>query len=393
MEQLLNNMQKQKIEKNYLVSSYPNRGITFVGGDGAYLINEKGEKYLDLGSNYGVSIFGYSNKYIKSELIKQIYKLINLHGSFNNNIRSKVAELLLKRCGGKLAKVFFSNSGTEAIETAIKFARLKTGKSHFISTKGAYHGKTLGALSATSGDKYRKPFVPLLWNFAQVKFGDLNDLKSHISEKTAAVIIEPVQGEGGINIPPENYLKSVEKICREKNILLIVDEIQTGVGRIGEFLACQKFDIEPDILCLGKGLAGGIPIGATLISESIATAIPLQIHTSTFGGNPLACRGIIAVLAQLNKKRLDYVQEIGKYFLRKLQKIKHSKVIDIRGIGLMIAIEFKDNVTPILKALQRQQIIAIPAGSNIVRFLPPFIISKREVDRAVSVINKVIAEI
>lgn len=389
-EQLLVNFMKQLQQKNYLIASYPNRGITFVRGDGLYLIDQKGKKYLDFGSNYGVNIFGYKHKIITQALENQLHKLINLHGSFTSDVRSLAAEKLVERCDGKLSRVFFSNSGAEAIETALKFARLKTGKSHFIAMEKGYHGKTLGALSATGGDKYRKPFEPLIWNFTHVPFGDINAVKSQISDKTAAVVIEPIQGEGGIIIPPKIYLQTLQKLCQQKNILLIVDEIQSGLGRTGTFLATEQFGLEPDILCLGKGLAGGIPIGATLVTEQIAQKIPVHIHTSTFGGNPLACAGIIAVLEQLdNKKLLNHVKEIGKYFLKNLQKIKHSNIIEIRGIGLMLAIELKENATTVLKALQQEYIIAIPAGANVVRFLPPYIITKKEIDRVVTTLNNI----
>lgn len=386
-------MLKQQLENNYLVSSYPNRWVIFDRGEGVYLIDSKNERYLDLGSNYGVSIFGYNHKAITEALDKQLHKLINLHGSFNSDVRNQAAKGLIQSCGGKVTKVFFSNSGAEAIEGALKFARLATGKSHFIAMEKSYHGKTLGALSATSGDKYRKPFTPLLWNFTHVPFGNIKRLRLQVSTKTAAVIIEPIQGEGGIIIPPKNYLQSVQKVCRENNVLLIVDEIQTGAGRTGTFLASHQFGLEPDIVCLGKGLAGGIPIGATLVSGKIANNIPLQIHTSTFGGNPLACRGIIAVLKQLDNDRLKFINNMGSYFLDQLKKIKHPSIVSIRGIGLMLAIELNQNATPVLKALQREHIITIPAGSNVIRFLPPYTISKKEIDKAISVLTAIFTKI
>lgn len=373
---------------DYLVNSYPNRGVTFIDGKGVYFIEKNGDRYLDLGSNYGVSIFGYQHPAITKALANQLNKITNIHGSFGSDVRNEAARLLVNRCNGKLVRVFFSSSGSEAMEAALKFAKLAMGKTHFVAMEGGYHGKTLGGLSATASLKYRQQFEPLLWSFAHVPFGDKKTLAESVNKDTAAVILEPVQGEGGIIIPPKGYLPFVQKLCTEKGILLITDEIQTGVGRTGTFLAGEQFGLTPDILCLGKGLAGGIPIGATLVTEEIAQKIPLHVHTSTFGGNPLACAGIVAVLKELeNGKVLKHVKEMGDYFLSKLKTLKHPKIVAVRGIGLMLAIELSENATPVLKALQNEKIIAIPAGSNIIRFLPPYIIGKKEIDRVISVLR------
>src|SRR3989338_699083 len=385
-------MNTANTSKNVFVASYPNRGVTFIKGDGVYLFDQNGEKYLDLGSNYGVNIFGYNHPAITKALHQQLDKLVNLHGSFNSTVRSQAAEKLLEVTGGKLSKIFFSNSGAESTEAALKFAKVATGKSHFIAMKNSYHGKTLGALSATAGDKYRSPFLPLLWNFTHVNFGNIEELKSQITQNTGAIIIEPVQGEGGIYVAPHEFYSELQDICDKQNILLIVDEIQTGVGRTGSFLACEQFGLKPDILCLGKGLAGGIPIGVTLVTEEISNKIPVHIHTSTFGGNPLACAGVLAVLKELdNGKLFAEAKKMGKYFLDQLKSINNPKIIGVRGLGLMIGMELKDNATSILKALQQEKIIAIPAGSNIVRFLPPLIITKNELKRAVTTLKKILS--
>lgn len=376
---------------NYLIASYPNRGITLVKGKGMYMINSNGKKYLDLGSNYGVNIFGYGHKTINTALKKQIDHLIDLHGSFSNDVRTIAAEKLVMKCSGKLSRMFFSNSGAEAIEAALKFARVATGKSHFIAMQNGYHGKTLGALSATGGDKYRTPFLPLLWNFTHISFGDIDTLQKAVTKDTAAIITEPVQGEGGIKLASKKYFKALQKVCHEKNILLIIDEIQTGMGRTGTFLASEQFGIKPDILCLGKGLGGGIPIGATLVTEDIALKIPTHIHTTTFGGNPLSCAGIVATLKELdNKKLINHIQTTGKYFLSQLNKLHSDKIAEVRGIGLMLAIELKENATWLLKALQEHYIIAIPAGSNIVRFLPPYLIGKKEIDTVINSLKQIL---
>ncbi len=375
---------------NHLVASYPNRGITFIKGKGMYLIDTSRKQYLDLGSNYGVNIFGYGYQKINDALVNQISKLIDLHGSFNNEMRNQAAEKLITICGGKLTKVFFSNSGAEAIEAALKFACLATGKKHFIAMEHGYHGKTLGALSATGGEKYRVPFLPLLWNFTHIPFGEVNALKKMAPKDIAGIITEPIQGEGGIKLASKEYFHSLQSFCRENNILLIVDEIQTGVGRTSTFLASEQLGISPDILCLGKGLGGGIPIGATLVTEQIAQKIPMHLHTTTFGGNPLACAGVVTTLDEFgNKDIFSHIKKTGEYFLSQLKKIDSDKILEARGIGLMLGIQLKENATWLLKALQEKNIIAIPAGSNIVRFLPPYLITKKEVDMVINALKEI----
>ena len=376
------------LDKKYLVDVYPRRGITLVRGEGVYLYDEKGRKYLDMMSNYGVNIFGHGNSRLIKALGDQLAKLTNLHCSFSNDKRSLASQAIIERCGKNFAKVFWGNSGSEAVEAALKFAVLATRKKKFISAKNSFHGKTLGALSATGGEKYRQPFEPLLWEFVQVDFGNSELIREAIDEKVAAVILEPIQGEGGIIVPPTDYLKEVRKICDEKNVLLILDEVQTGVGRTGAFLASESFGASGDILCLGKALAGGIPIGATLVTEKIAKIMKKSIHSSTFGGNPLACAGVLATLDLIDKKLLSRIENLGLYFLEKLHQIESDKIIEVRGKGMMIAIELKSDNTPILKILQDRGILAIPAGNNVVRFLPPYIIEKENIDKVVTALKE-----
>ncbi|MBI3343032.1 aspartate aminotransferase family protein [Candidatus Gottesmanbacteria bacterium] len=375
--------------KNYFVPSYPDRGVTFVDGEGPYLIEKNGTKYLDFGSNYGVSIFGYNHPRITRALERQLHRLMSLHGSFGSNIREEAARALVERCGGKTSRVFFSNSGSEAVEAAIKFAKVATGKSRFLAFDRSYHGKTLGALSATSGEKYRQAFEPLLWHFTHIPLGDKTRLKEAVTEETAAIIIEPVQGEGGIRTASTEYLRYVQEFCRANNVLLIADEIQCGTGRTGTFLSSEQHGLAPDIVCLGKGIAGGVPAGVTLVSESIAGRIPLHLHTTTFGGNPLTSAGIVAVLKEFEDDALlAHIRDTGRYFLEQLKTLSHSSIIDVRGSGLMLGMELGENVTQVLKALQEHRIIAIPAGSNIIRFLPPYIITNKEIDTVISVLKK-----
>ncbi len=380
------------LQQKYIVNTYVDRQITFVKGSGIFLFDEKGKKYLDLMSNYGVSIFGYNHPTIIKSLSNQLKTLITLHSSFSNNIRAESSKSIIEKCGEKYSQVYWSNSGTEAIEAALKFAVLATGKKKFIICEKGYHGKTLGSLSATAGEKYRKPFEPLLWEFKKIPFNDTYSLQKEIDINTAGFIVEPIQGEGGIFIPQPGYLKEVQKICNKNKILLIVDEIQTGVGRTGKFLATQEENIIADILCLGKGLGAGIPIGATIVNRLVANKITKHIHTSTFGGNPLACIGVLTILKLLNKNRLEKINIMGKYFLRKLLTLNFNLISEVRGKGLMLGIVIKKNKRDqILKLLQDNKILAIPAGEDVIRFLPPYIIKKEHVDFTITKLKKILS--
>jgi len=380
----------QFLQQKYIVNTYVNRGVTFVKGQGVYLYDEVGNKYLDMMSNYGVSIFGHADEEITGQLERQLRLITTLHGSFNNDKRSEAAEMLIKRSGQTYANVYWCNSGAEANEAALKFAVASTGKKKIITCDHGYHGKTLGALSVTYGEKYRKPFLPLLWHVEFIPHDDLEALKKTIDKDTAAFIVEPIQGEGGIYVPNKNYLKKVRQMCDERGVILIIDEVQTGMGRTGSLLCSQQSGIEADILTLGKGLAGGIPVGATLINNKISAVIFKGLHTSTFGGNPLASAGIIATLNKINDQILKHVTEIGSYFIKELKKIKSSSILGVRGQGLMIGLDVKIDRNNLLKKLQGEKILAIPAGDTVVRFLPPLIIEKKHVDLVISVLKKVL---
>lgn len=381
------------VQQHFTVPVYVNRGISFVSGDGMYLTDPDGNRYLDLMSNYGVTIMGHSHPEIIRALTAQLERLVTLHGSFANDARAQAAKLLVKRCGGLLRQVYFSNSGAEAVEAALKFSVLATGKKRFIVADHGYHGKTLGALSATSGEKYSAPFMPLLWTFDRVPFGNAAALESAITGETAAVILEPIQGEGGIYPPPPDYLARARQICNAHGVLLILDEIQAGCGRTGTFLASEQSGISPDILCLGKGLAGGIPVGATLVSETVGSKIPRHMHTSTFGGNPLACAGVVATLGLLTDDLLRQVRESGTYFVEQLRSIRSSHIVDVRGSGLMIGLEVDGGRDEILKALQTDRILAIPAGASVIRFLPPYIIQVSEIDTLVRSLTRILTSV
>ncbi|OGH36632.1 MAG: hypothetical protein A2959_03435 [Candidatus Levybacteria bacterium RIFCSPLOWO2_01_FULL_38_23] len=380
----------QFLQQKYQVNTYVNRGVTFIKGKGIYLFDENNNRYLDMMSNYGVNIFGYADAVITKTLTLQLNKLTTLHGSFSNDKRAEASFDLIKKCGFSYSHVYWSNSGAEANEAALKFAVTATGKRRIVACDHSYHGKTLGALSVTAGEKYRKPFLPLLWDVVFIPYNNSIALEKIIDKNTAAFIVEPIQGEGGIYVPDQNYLKKVRKICNKYGILLIIDEIQTGMGRTGEFLSTQKIKVEADILTLGKGLAGGIPVGATLVNQRVGSIMFKGLHTSTFGGNPLACAGVIAALNKLDKTMLDHVKKVGSYFITELKKIRSSLITAVRGEGLMIGLEIKGNRNDLLKKLQSEKILAIPAGDTVVRFLPPYIVEKKHIDEVVFKLKKIL---
>ena len=378
----------QYLQQKYMVNTYVNRQLTLVKGEGVFLFDEQNKKYLDLMTNYGVNIFGYNHSILTSALLEQLQKISVLHGSFSNDVRAEASESLIKRCGNAYEQVYWSNSGAEAVEAALKFAVLATGKKRFVVCDHGYHGKTLGALSATAGEKYKNPFEPLLWEFVQIPYNDVSALESVIDADTAAFIVEPIQGEGGIFVPDSEYLEKVREICVKRHILLIIDEIQTGMGRTGRFLASEG--VSGDIVCLGKGLGGSIPIGATVVNKKVVSRIPKHIHTSTFGGNPLACAGVFATLQLLDEGRLDHIRKLGNYFLTRLSSLRSPNILGVRGSGLMLGLVVKDQRNQLLKLLQDQRVLAIPAGENVVRFLPPFILEKEHVDILISKLQTIL---
>lgn len=364
------------LQKKYVVPSYANRGLTLVRGEGVYLFDDKGKKYLDLMSNYGASIFGYGNSSFVDSAVRQLKKLPNLHGSFVNDARAEASAKLVRRCGLNYKKVYWSNSGSEAVEAALKFAVFATGKRKFIAAKNSFHGKTLGALSATGMRKYRQKLEPLLTNFSFVDYNDIAQLRKAADRQTAAVILEPIQGEGGVVMPNKSYIGKAEKICKSSGCLLILDEVQTGVGRTGKFLASRSDGVDADIICLGKGLAGGLAVGATVVTDEVAESVLKSSHSSTIGGNPLVCAAVLTVLETLDEKTLKIIKGNGSYFLRKLRAVRSDKISGVRGKGLIIGVEVKNSRDRILKNLQENGILAIPAGDDVVRFLPLILLVK-----------------
>lgn len=381
------------LQTKYTVNTYVNRGLTFTRGEGPYLYDPDGVAYLDLMTNYGVNIFGYHHPQLTQTIHHQADQLLTLHGSFTSDTRALASETLIKKCGEPYTQVYWSNSGAEAVEAAVKFAMLTTNKHHLIACSNGYHGKSLGALSVTHNHKYRDPFSQVLPHTSFVSYGDSAAIAAAITSDTAAIIVEPFQGEGGIHPAPVNYLQDLRTLCDQKNILLILDEIQCGLGRTGSFLVSQASSIAGDILCLGKGLAGGLPVGATIITEKVAGHLTKGIHTSTFGGNPISCSLVIETLNLIDQNTLQNISTVGELLLSGLRNISSPNIQAVRGQGLMIGIEVLAHRNQLIKTLQQNQILVAPAGESVIRLLPPYILTPQHVQHFLDIFTKALKEL
>ncbi len=382
-------MTPKDLEDRYEVSVYPRRDIVLVRGKGAKLYDDRGREYVDCASNVGVSNIGHGNEEVARAIHEQYLTLGNCYGMFYNPVRARLAEKIVSLSPPRLKRVFFCNSGAEAVEGALKFARASTGKGEIIAAMRGFHGKTFGALAATWGEEYQKPFMPMMPGMKHVPFNNFQKLRDSVNGETAAVILEPVQGEGGVRVGDRAYFQQVRELCDQKGILLILDEVQTGFGRTGTLFACEQF-VEPDMLCVAKSLAGGIPMGAVLCSEAVK--VPLKSHTSTFGGNPLACAAALASLEVIEREGLaERSRTLGKYFLDGLRAIQSEKVREVRGLGLMLGIELKEKAGPYVQSLMERGVIVLLAGATVIRLLPPLVITREEIDLVLSVFKEVLA--
>ena len=380
-------------EASTMASTYWKRPLVITHGQGASLWDAEGRKYLDCTSNYGVAITGHCHPRVVEAIRKQAELLLSCHGTFYNEARSGLLERLSTVAPDGLKRAFLSNSGTEAIEFALKLARRSTGKTGIIAMMGAFHGKTMGALSATWNKKYRTPFMPLVPGFKHVPYGRLERVEAAIDDETAAIIAEPIQGESGINVPPDDFLPGLRDICDDKGVLLILDEIQTGFGRTGDMFACQHHGIEPDILCLAKAVASGLPMGVTMATEEVMSMLKMGDHSSTFGGGPVACAAACATLDVLKDERLpERAKTNGDYMLSQLKGLeeKYRIVRAARGRGLMLGLELRFDVLNIIMGSLERGVLFLDAGRNVVRMLPPLIIDRGEIDRAITVLDEVL---
>lgn len=361
----------------------------FVRGEGCWMVDSEGHRYLDLSSAQGVAMLGHCHPRVTAAIVHQAQTLALCPNYLYNDVRAQFADALIGVLPGHLPHAFLCNSGAEAVDGALKFTRLTTGRQRFVSTTKGFHGRTFGALSVTWEPKYREGFGPLL-DTTHVPFNDPAALDAAVTDDTAAVIVEIVQGESGVNLSTPAFIETAARVCRERGALLIADEIQTGFGRTGRWFACEHVGVQPDLLCMAKGLGGGFPMGAVAYSARVRAALSQGAHGSTFGGSPLACAaGLAAIGAYRDEHLIERSADMGAQMLALLRSRLDgvAMVRDIRGLGLMIAVELRGKVAPVLKRLMLEhRVIALPAGPTILRLLPPLILSEDEMVRGVDAI-------
>jgi predicted acetylornithine/succinylornithine family transaminase len=384
-------------EANYILGTYPRPPFVLSQGNGLTLVDTDGNNYLDFGSGIAVNALGHSDPEITSVVQEQISQLSHISNLYHSTPQVQLAEQL---CNFSFAdKVFFSNSGSESVEAALKFARKNArvkhgpGKMGTVAFQGGFHGRTYGSLSVTSREDYQAPFRPLVPDIAFGPYNNIEAAQKLIGPNTCAVIVEPVQGEGGIHVASIEFMKALREQCDKFGALLIVDEIQSGMGRTGKLWAYQHFGIEPDIMTLAKALGGGLPIGATLLTDAVAQTIAAGDHGSTFGGGPVVSRVALVVLKRVSDpSMLNHVATISDYLLEKLTALNSSHIKQIRGLGLMIGVELDIEAKPLLIEGYKQGILLLNAGSNVLRLLPPLIITEEEVDKFIQIMRMILDE-
>jgi len=382
----MNTSEIMENERTLMTRGYAKKALMLVKGQGATVWDADGRGYLDCTSSYGVAFLGHCNPAIVKAIREQAGKLIACHGSFYNDMRSELVKEVVDAAPKGLESVFLSSSGAEAVEAALKFTRRSIGKPEIIAMMGSFHGKTMGALSATWEKKYREPFEPLVPGFRHVPYGNSEKVRQAVSEKTAGIIVEPIQGEGGVRLPPAEFLRELREICDERNISLIFDEVQTGFGRTGKLFALEHYDVIPDVLCLGKAVAGGLPMGITIANSKVTSMLKIGEHSSTFGGGPLVCAAAKAAFELMIGERLwERAAKLGEHFQQGLKRIQSNSSIirEVRGLGLMLGIEFKFDVLNIITECMKEGVLVLDAGRNIVRLLPPVVVDLNQVDQAV----------
>ena len=378
-----------KIENALELPLYSKREIVIVEGDGAKVLDSNGKEYIDCVAGIGVASIGHSNPDVIEAINHQAKRIITSPEIFYNDTRAKLLSLLNSITPSELSQTYLCNSGTEAIEAAIKFAKVTTGKTEFISMVRGFHGRTMGALSATYSSQYKEGLEPLLSGFHFTPFNKFDKLKEKISENTAGIILELIQGNGGVHIAESDFVLKIRELCDQKGIILIIDEVQTGFCRTGNMFAFEKYGILPDILCIAKAMGGGIPIGAAICSSRIK--ITTAIHGSTFGGNPLASAAAIATINFMIQNDLaSETQKKGNYLKSLLEPHANTIIRKIRQEGLIIGIECKQKVSPYVKKLQDSGILVNTAGSKVIRLLPPLIISYEDLDRVAELLLQIL---
>jgi acetylornithine/LysW-gamma-L-lysine aminotransferase len=378
----------QELENLHTSGLYTKRPVAIVRGAGAHLWDSDGVEYIDCVGGQGAGNLGHANPAVVKAIAEQAATIISCPEMFYNDKRALLMDKLCSLTG--MEKVFLCNSGTESVEAALKFARQMTGRTGIIAAKRGFHGRSMGALSATWEKKYRESFEPLVPGFQHIPYNDLPALAEMISDQTAAVILEVVQGEGGVRPGDPEFLLGAQELCHQHGALLIIDEVQTGCGRTGKLFAFQHYNLQPDLLCSAKSIAGGLPMGATLIRAGLP-ALQSQTHGSTFGGNPLACAASLAALQYIEDHQLaQHAAELGAWFQGQLKQIQSPLVREVRGLGLIVGIELKQKVTPYLQALMERKVMALPAGMTVMRFLPPLVIEKADLEQVVQTVDEVL---
>ncbi len=384
----------EKGEK-YVMHTYNRFPLAFTHGEGMYVYDEDGKKYLDFVAGIAVNSLGHNYKPLVDAISDQASKMIHISNLYYTKPQTELAEKLVN--AGSLDKVFYCNSGAESIEAALKLARKygsKTGRQEIITMEHSFHGRTFGAVTATGQPHYHEGFGDMLPHIKYAVYNDIESLKNTITDRTVAVLFEPVQGEGGIYPADQKYIEEVRRICTEKDILLIFDEVQCGVGRLGTLFAYQHFNVIPDIMCTAKGIAGGIPCGIMMAKAKVAESFKPGDHASTFGGNPLATAAGNVVVDALLGGILDNVKEMGAYLTEKLNglKAKYSFIKDVRGVGLMQGIELDRKVGDIVAKSINSGLLLVNAGQFVIRFVPSLIVSKDDIDNAMTILDKVLSE-
>ena len=389
-------MQGVESEESFVGNLYQRFPVSISKGKGCKVWDINDKEYLDCMGGYGVALVGHCNDRVIQAITSQAQDLITCHMSVYNSVRLDFLKKFSKIAPKNLQKTFFTNSGTESVEAALKFSRKYAGKPGVLALNGGYHGKTFGSLSVTYNEKYRKSFLPLLDNMQFIPYSESNTISEIVTKtnnKIGTVIVEPIQGETGIIMPPSDFLKDIRNICNENDLVLIFDEIQSGLGRTGKMWAGQHWDVEPDIMCLAKGIAGGIPMGLTVMRSEILECLKVGEHSSTFAGNPLACAAGSATIDSLTEDKLVSNSEImGRIFKTGLLEIKEKyKIVrEVRGLGMMLGVEMRFDVKDILLDGIKNGILLLYSGRNILRLLPPIVMKEEEVNKSLELIDKLI---
>ena len=380
------------VEAQVASGVYSKRDLVIVRGSGALLYDQQGREYIDCVGGQGIANIGHCHPRLVSAISEQVQQLTVCPELFYHPLRAAFVQRLTGLAPKGLNRAFLCNSGAEAVEGAIKFARFSTGRKGIVAAMRCFHGRTMGALSATWNKKYREPFEPLVPGYSHIPYDDLEKLKAAVTDDTAAVLLEVVQGEGGVYPGSAEFLQGAQQVCRERGALLIIDEVQTGMGRTGKLFANQHYDLQPDLMCLGKAVGGGVPTGAILIGERVGD-LSVGIHGSTFGGNPLSCAGGLATLDIMEQEQLPQrAAELGAWMLEELRAIQSPLIREVRGLGLMMGVELKQKVAPYLSALTERGVLALPAGMTVIRMLPPLVVSREQLQQVLAALREVLAE-